>query len=121
MSLLFFRNTHTGPNHDQYREDLLKSVNPVHDARTPAAGAAQGLFLLHFLDHVEGRTFEQLVEQVREYEAQFHSDPMQIQDILIELLDSINETVIVVKEKPLTEEEQGIIFCEILRDITERA
>lgn len=95
MSFLFFRNTHTGPNYDQYRKDL-----PLGKAENAAEGAAQGLFLLHFLDHQEGLSFDQLVAEVREYENQFpESGPMGIEDILADLQDSLKVGVIRVEEQ----------------------
>lgn len=106
--VLFYRNTHIGPEFTELRSDLdnygVTPHKPTREAlgtgASPHRGAAFGFFLLHFLSHTEGKTFDQLVDEVRKYEEEFPElkPGMHPEDFFTELHDSVNLSLIRVEE-----------------------
>lgn len=106
MPVLFFRNTHTGPDFKEFREEIkdygirawLPQVREALEGNDIRKGIYQGFFVLHLLSHTEGKTFEQLVAAVREYEREHRDPQMGIWDILDDLTVSVEKTLVRAEE-----------------------
>lgn len=75
MKVRFFRNTHQAPDFEKYRPELLAQI-------------AEGTLAVHMLSHIEGKTFDEVLHEVLDYEEQF-PDAKQAEPVLATLREIV--------------------------------